>query len=64
MKSLFCNSCSILASKVNESLYDEDPDFESLVGFRLDSKGNKIRKGSGWTKIFLSLEDICEDWKG
>eukprot|EP01083_Nonionella_stella_P241011 841970_1 len=62
-KSLFCNTCAVLSSIVNETLYDNSKDFESLVGFRLDSTGKKIRKQSGWLKLFLSLEDVCEDWK-
>eukprot|EP00484_Ammonia_sp_Unknown_P019255 CAMPEP_0197038346 /NCGR_PEP_ID=MMETSP1384-20130603/15298_1 /TAXON_ID=29189 /ORGANISM="Ammonia sp." /LENGTH=370 /DNA_ID=CAMNT_0042468763 /DNA_START=28 /DNA_END=1140 /DNA_ORIENTATION=- len=63
VKSLFCNACSVLASIVNDTLYDESTDFESLVGFRLDSTGKKIRKQSDFLKLFLSLEDVCDDWK-
>lgn len=64
MKSLFCNTCSVLASIVNETLYEESKDFETYVGFRLDSNGKKIRKDSKWLRLFLSLEDVCDDWKG
>ena len=63
-KSLFCNACGILTSIVNETLYDESVEFESLVGFRLDSTGKKIRKNSEYLKLYLSLEDVCDDWKG
>merc|ERR1712228_755907 len=50
---------------VNDTLHDGTTDFESLVGFRLDSKGKKIRKQSGWLKLFLALEDsnTCDHWK-
>merc|ERR1712228_1018960 len=50
---------------VNDTLHDGTTDFESLVGFRLDSKGKKIRKQSGWLKLFLALEDgnTCDKWK-
>ena len=61
---MFCNTCSVLSSVVNETLYDENADFETYLGFRLDSNGKKIRKQSGWIKLFLSLEDVCDDWKG
>ena len=63
-KSLFCNTCSVLADIVNTTLYEDSKDFETYVGFRLDSNGKKIRKGSEWLKLFLSLEDVCDDWKG
>ena len=51
-RSLFCNACRVLSDVVNETLHDGSTDFESLVGFRLDSKGKKIRKQSGWLKLF------------
>merc|ERR1712083_678904 len=63
IKSLLCNTCSILSSIVNETLHEKTKDFETLVGFRLDSNGKKIRKQSEWLKLYLSLEDVCEDWK-
>jgi len=48
---------------VNQTLHEGTKDFETLVGFRLDSNGKKIRKQSEWLKLYLSLEDVCEDWK-
>eukprot|EP01084_Bolivina_argentea_P113410 202127_1 len=63
LKSLFCNTCAVLSSIVNETLHDDSKDFEAMVGFRLGPDGKKIRKKSGWLKLFLSLEDVCDDWK-
>ena len=60
LHSLLCNVCGLVTTKVNDTLYSDQIEYESLVGFRLDSKGNKIRKEGQWLKIFLRLEDLCD----
>ena len=62
-KSLFCSGCAMIAKSLNETLFNKDIEFETNVGFRLDSSGKKIRKNSQWLKLHVTLEDINCEWK-
>ena len=64
-KSLFCNACSMIADSLNYTLFDDNKtvEFETNVGFRLDSTGKKIRKNPQWLKIHMKLDDINCNWR-
>ena len=62
-KSLLCNSCAMMAEYLNHTLFNNDGEYETNVGFRLDSNGKKIRKNSQWLRLHIKLEDINCNWR-
>ena len=66
--SQFCNTCSLIGSKLRDILNDDSKynsnEFELNLGFRLDSQGKKIRKSENSKKLvamMLELHDICDN---